>query len=555
MSTPNISIDQTAPEAYPSHVSLTLKQQYNNLRLGYKLALGFGFIILLFTSTTVFINSRLDQSLNDSKTISKEIVPNAKYCRDLQIHWLLARYYVVQYAANYDVAMLQNGMVQISQAKQLLGELMKEQATHEENNEIAKGLQTISQLIATYENELSDLEQQHQGDQINTEKQSLNQLLVSDKSANNLVNISQNINTEISRLSDDSFAKIEIETADITNKISTSMITILVVCSLILVFSIFWAIVITKRISRMVNNSANIVDRISEGYLNIAFDKEYLMRDDEVGKMHKAMARMSKILTQVMGTGLTGADTIAVASENINMASQQISQSANEQAASSEEIATAIEGIDIHISKNAENAQQIALLVSSISDKIKSGNDITQKTVQSMSEIVDKIKIINDIAFQTNILALNAAVEAARAGDQGKGFSVVASEVRKLAERSLSAASDINKVSANGAKVAELAGQMLGNIVPEIEKINAFMNSMSTSGNEQHLEVHQVVKAIEILNQMIQENAAASEEMASNSEEFSAQAEKLREVISYFKLDLLKTPMTEKSKKSGRLAA
>ncbi|HYX08185.1 MAG TPA: methyl-accepting chemotaxis protein, partial [Bacteroidales bacterium] len=144
--------------------------------------------------------------------------------------------------------------------------------------------------------------------------------------------------------------------------------------------------------------------------------------------------------------------------------------------------------------------------------------------------------IINDIAFQTNILALNAAVEAARAGEHGKGFAVVAAEVRKLAERSKVAADEIVSLSVKSVKTTEDAGNMIDDLIPEIQKTARLVQEITAASLEQNSGADQVNGAIQQLNQVTQQNAAASEELATSAEEMANQAEQLRDSISFFRI-------------------
>ena len=159
-----------------------------------------------------------------------------------------------------------------------------------------------------------------------------------------------------------------------------------------------------------------------------------------------------------------------------------------------------------------------------------------------MKEIAGKISIIEEIARQTDLLALNAAVEAARAGEHGRGFAVVASEVRKLAERSQSAASEITELSRSSTSVAARAGDLLGKLVPDIQKTADLVQEINAASQEQATGAKQVNKALQQLDQVIQQNASAAEELASTSEELSAQAEQLQASVGFFHLDAVIRP-------------
>lgn len=275
-----------------------------------------------------------------------------------------------------------------------------------------------------------------------------------------------------------------------------------------------------------------IAEKMSRGDLRISVrersDQDVLMRS-----LAEMVQKLSDVVREVQG----GAENVASGSEEMSASSESLSQGSTEQAAAVEESSSAMEEMASSISQNADNAKQTeAIAIKAAQDAQSSGNAVAQ-TVSAMKEIAGKISIIEEIARQTDLLALNAAVEAARAGDHGKGFAVVASEVRKLAERSQTAAAEITSLSRSSTGVAEKAGELLGKLVPDIQKTADLVQEINAASQEQSTGASQVNKALQQLDQVIQQNAAGSEELASTAEELSSQAEQLQSTIAFFNLN------------------
>ncbi len=232
------------------------------------------------------------------------------------------------------------------------------------------------------------------------------------------------------------------------------------------------------------------------------------------------------------------ADTVTNGSKNLSSASEELSQGANEQASSAQEVSSSIEEMSCMISNNASNAQEMVRIALKSAQDAREGGNAVVETVEAMKKIVETVSIINEIARQTDLLALNAAIEAARAGDYGRGFAVVASEVRKLSERSQRSAEQIREMAKSSVDVAEKAGMMLSNLIPDIQKTAELVQEISVSSNEQSVGTQQIEKAVLQMSQIIEQNASATEEMASTSLELAEQAGILQETISFFGIEI-----------------
>jgi methyl-accepting chemotaxis protein len=248
--------------------------------------------------------------------------------------------------------------------------------------------------------------------------------------------------------------------------------------------------------------------------------------------LNRTVAKLENVIREVSNT----ADQVASASEELSATAQGLSVGNNNQASGLEETVSAIEQMNATVAQNAQNAShtnQTALLVAQMAEE---GGHAVLDTVSAMNQIAKRISIIEDIAYQTNLLALNAAIEAARAGEHGRGFSVVAMEVRRLAERSRIAAEEISSLADTSTKIAERAGELLKQIVPSVKKTADLVQDISLASAEQNNNISQINQTVQQLDQITQQNASASEELAAASEELSGQAALLQKTMNYFKL-------------------
>ena len=259
-------------------------------------------------------------------------------------------------------------------------------------------------------------------------------------------------------------------------------------------------------------------------------------RRDEVGATARAIDTMKTSISRVVSSIQGSTLQVSQGASQVAQTAQTLSQGTTEQAASGEEVSSSMEQMSANIKQNADNALATEGMSRKTAVDTEEGGRAVMEAVGAMKEIAQKIGIIEEIARQTNLLALNAAIEAARAGEAGKGFAVVASEVRKLAERSQTAAGEITTLSRTSMEVSEKAGTLIQAIVPDIRKTAELVQEIATSSREQTQGVEQINRALVQLDQIIQQNASAAEELASMAEELAGQSETMKNTVGFFKI-------------------
>jgi len=276
---------------------------------------------------------------------------------------------------------------------------------------------------------------------------------------------------------------------------------------------------------------SDAAEKIAAGDLTVNIQKR-----SEQDKLMMALGDMVGSLVETVSNVRNAVDIVASGSGQLSSTAQQLSQGATEQAAAAEQASSSMEEMVSNIRQSSDNSQQTDRIANKSAQDAAEGGQAVSETVNAMQVIAEKISIIEEIARQTDLLALNAAIEAARAGEHGKGFAVVAAAVRRLAERSATAAGEISKLTGSSVDVAKRSGELLGQIVPDIRKTAQLVQEINAASNELNTGAGQVNQAIQQLNQVVQQNASAAEEMSATAEELSGQAVNLQNTIAYFQL-------------------
>jgi methyl-accepting chemotaxis protein len=304
---------------------------------------------------------------------------------------------------------------------------------------------------------------------------------------------------------------------------------------------------VVKQSTFVVESLATGLGKLSAGdllfRLGTPFSAEYeTLRADFNAAMAKLQDTMSAIAAATTG--------LRSGSGEITQASDDLSRRTEQQAASLEQTAAALDQITATVRKTAENAGEARTTVASAKSNAERSGQVVGETVTAMNgietssrQIGNIIGVIDEIAFQTNLLALNAGVEAARAGEAGRGFAVLATEVRALAQRSADAAKEIKAlISASGREVESgvrlvgETGKALEQIVEQVARLNKLVGEIAASAQEQATGLAEVNTAVNQMDQVTQQNAAMVEEATAASHSLASEAEALAKLVQQFKI-------------------
>ncbi len=311
---------------------------------------------------------------------------------------------------------------------------------------------------------------------------------------------------------------------------SISIILSLVVVTLVSFF-------ISDSISKPIKYINSLLNSISKGDLTHIIEERYKNKSDkEIKDMVSSCDTMLTNLNNLIHEVQFSSMEMSGAAVEVANAAGSLSDGAMDLSSSIDQIVLSIDDMESTTDQNADHAIEAEKIAKNIAEEAEHGGEAVNKTVQSMTTIAEKIQIITEIANNTNMLALNAAIEAARAGEHGEGFTVVANEVRKLAERTLYAADEIRSMSGTSVDVAKKAGELISSIVPGIIETSNMVEAISNTSKEQKTNIKQLSSVSSKQEQVVHLVTSSSEELSASSEEMVSKAERLVNLVSTFKL-------------------
>lgn len=294
-----------------------------------------------------------------------------------------------------------------------------------------------------------------------------------------------------------------------------------------------------------IGNVNNVMAAVAKGDLSHQITGDY---QGELNRLQTNTNDSITMLGQMMSQVIEASQQVNTGAQELSRSSQSLANGTTQQASTLEEIASSMDEIENRTRANRDNATQAKNVTHQTIETVEDGNRQMESMLkamesinQSSAQVANVIKTIDEIAFQTNLLALNAAVEAARAGKYGKGFAVVAEEVRNLASRSAEAAKNTTDLIENaikevnkGVQNADTTASILSKITEGINQSNTLINEISDASVEQANSVGEINDGLANVNNVVQQNSSISEQSAAASDELSAQASRLQEMVNLF---------------------
>lgn len=339
--------------------------------------------------------------------------------------------------------------------------------------------------------------------------------------------------TPVDALGHNVFIELEVNHSNLTYGLASIILPLVIGEILYMILIYFLARYVGSRISGPIQKMQNICGKVSNGNLNVQFDFD-LKYNNDLSKLYRSFKKVVMKIREIIEDVQHSSSQVNISGIGLSNSSAKLATSVNEQASATEEVSSSMEEMAATIQQNADNSKETEAITKQVDNTVHNVYSSVRETAQAMLTIKERIEVINEIAGKTDLLAVNAAIEAARAGELGKGFSVVAMEIRKLAEKSQQAAKEITNLMDMGVEKSQQSSSQLDILMPQIERTNQLIGDITLSCIEQNSNAMEVNKAIQRLNEISQQNAETAEQMAMAADEQQILSQSLTQSVEFF---------------------
>jgi len=519
---------------------------WGNLSVGKKLAISFAFLLLLLA----IVSGASFLSLSDYN----RGVSIVKHANTAEIDLLEAERDERNYAITQELQYIERAIAAVNDAKTALAPLVEMNKEGSEDRQkaekILEGVMSYQALLKRYEEDISG-------------------------SPDLVRSLEEQMYTVATRTVDLMEELKYTEQAQLQQVYDLAIKEIAIVTLIALLTAITLAWVLTRSITGPINEAVGIANKVASGDLTVNVQSQ---RGDEFGQLLAAFGTMITNLRELIREIETGASSIASSSEELSTVTNQTSKGVADQQSQTDQVATAMNEMVSTVNEVAQSAEAAFEAANQASEKSGHGEKAVRETLdlvadlnQQSSNVMELLNglqtetnnigtvldVIKSVAEQTNLLALNAAIEAARAGEQGRGFAVVADEVRSLAQRTQSSAAEIETLITNlvnsaetsvasmetGTKLAEqtleraqLAGTAIQEMSEGVEEIRRHNSQIATAAEEQSSVAEEINQNVTLIRDVGDQSAASTEQVSAASEELARLAEGLNTQVARFKV-------------------